>query len=192
MILTRSDSSRDYNVRSSTRAFRNRGMLSSDACTLLQERIIRERLRKLAVKHKMTLNHWTQTNPQLEPVWSVFSTKTRKLSSPPLHNLTDRSPQFRDPPSQRLFEHLHILASKYPNTKFVSIVGSKCISNYPDQNIPTLILYRNGEVVDQLIAWGAKESEPGTVHRESDEHVSMSVSDLTCMQIWRQYCSLWV
>jgi hypothetical protein len=69
--------------------------------------------------------------------------------------------------SERVFEYLRSLAPKYPQTKFVSIVGDKCIPNYPDRNLPTLILYRNSQMVENLVAWGANEKEPGTIHRKS-------------------------
>jgi hypothetical protein len=68
-------------------------------------------------------------------------------------------------PSERCFEFIRILAPRYPQTKFVSIIGNKCIANYPDRNLPTLILYRNGKLIDNLIAWGANEKAPGTIHR---------------------------
>ncbi|KAJ1310252.1 hypothetical protein OPQ81_006994 [Rhizoctonia solani] len=54
----------------------------------------------------------------------------------------------------RLTEHLKILAARYPSTKFVSIIGSKCIENYPDRHLPTLFFYRNGNPVSQVTAWG--------------------------------------
>lgn len=47
--------------------------------------------------------------------------------------------------------YLDILAIKYPATKFVSIVGDKCIPNYPDRNLPTLLIYRNGELRRQIV-----------------------------------------
>lgn len=47
--------------------------------------------------------------------------------------------------------YLDILAEKYPSTKFVSIVGDKCIPNYPDRNLPTLIIYRDGELHRQIV-----------------------------------------
>jgi len=68
------------------------------------------------------------------------------------------------PASERAFDFIRTLAERYPQTKFVSIVGDKCIPNYPDRNSPTLILYRNGQIVDNLVAWGANEKEPGTIH----------------------------
>ncbi|CAE6525438.1 unnamed protein product [Rhizoctonia solani] len=53
-----------------------------------------------------------------------------------------------------LTEHLKTLAARYPSTKFVSIIGNKCIENYPDRHLPTLFFYRNGNPVSQVTAWG--------------------------------------
>lgn len=47
--------------------------------------------------------------------------------------------------------YLDTLAVKYPATKFVSIVGDQCIPNYPDRNLPTLLIYRNGELHRQIV-----------------------------------------
>ncbi|KAI5116564.1 hypothetical protein M0805_001549 [Coniferiporia weirii] len=58
-------------------------------------------------------------------------------------------------PSERTFNHLRTLASRHPRTKFVSIVGDKCIANYPDRHLPTIFVYRKGEIVNQQISWGA-------------------------------------
>lgn len=57
--------------------------------------------------------------------------------------------------SDRTSGHIHTLASRYPHSKFVSIVGNKCIADLPDSRIPMLIIYRKGEIRNQLIAWGA-------------------------------------
>ncbi|KIJ63285.1 hypothetical protein HYDPIDRAFT_92787 [Hydnomerulius pinastri MD-312] len=59
------------------------------------------------------------------------------------------------PRSDRTFVDLRTLAGRYPRTKFVSIVGNKCIADLPDSRIPMLIIYRKGEIRNQLIAWGA-------------------------------------
>ncbi|EST06538.1 Phosducin, thioredoxin-like domain protein [Kalmanozyma brasiliensis GHG001] len=50
-----------------------------------------------------------------------------------------------------LASFLDTLAAKYPATKFVSIVGDQCIPNYPDRNLPTLLIYRNGELHRQIV-----------------------------------------
>ncbi|ESK83229.1 gtpase inhibitor [Moniliophthora roreri MCA 2997] len=59
------------------------------------------------------------------------------------------------PRSDRTFEHIRTLATRYPRTKFVSIVGDKCIPNLPDTRIPMLIVYKKGEIRNQVVAWGA-------------------------------------
>jgi len=38
------------------------------------------------------------------------------------------------------------LAVRYTATKFVKIISTDCIPNYPDQNVPTLLVYNNGAV----------------------------------------------
>jgi hypothetical protein len=53
------------------------------------------------------------------------------------------------------FQHVRTLAQKYPRTKFVSIVGDKCIPNLPDARVPMLIIYRKGDIRNQIVAWGA-------------------------------------
>ena len=76
------------------------------------------------------------------------------------------------PRSDRTFEHIRVLAQRYPDTKFVSIVGDKCVPNLPETRIPMIIIYRNGEVINQIVAWGADRERriegqykpcPGTV-----------------------------
>ncbi|KAF8520187.1 thioredoxin-like protein [Hysterangium stoloniferum] len=59
--------------------------------------------------------------------------------------------------SVRLADQLKQLARRHPRTKFVSIVGTKCIQNYADDLCPTLIVYRGGEVTRQVVAWGAEK-----------------------------------
>ncbi|GMY13148.1 phosducin-like protein 3 [Fagus crenata] len=45
-----------------------------------------------------------------------------------------------------LMRCLEELATKYPATKFVKIISTDCIPNYPDRNLPTLLVYNNGAV----------------------------------------------
>ncbi|KAK7462943.1 Proteolipid protein 2 [Stygiomarasmius scandens] len=59
------------------------------------------------------------------------------------------------PRSDRTFEHIRTLAARYPRTKFVSIVGDKCIPNLPDSRVPMLIVYKKGDIRNQVVAWGA-------------------------------------
>ncbi|KAF5194457.1 Phosducin-like protein [Thalictrum thalictroides] len=41
---------------------------------------------------------------------------------------------------------LEELATKYPGTKFVKIISTDCIPNYPDCNLPTILVYNNSAV----------------------------------------------
>uniref|UniRef100_A0A7N0UA37 Phosducin domain-containing protein n=1 Tax=Kalanchoe fedtschenkoi TaxID=63787 RepID=A0A7N0UA37_KALFE len=45
-----------------------------------------------------------------------------------------------------LMESLEELAKRYPATKFVKIISTECIPNYPDCNLPTLLVYNAGNV----------------------------------------------
>ncbi|CBI40065.3 hypothetical protein AAG906_023299 [Vitis piasezkii] len=45
-----------------------------------------------------------------------------------------------------LMRCLEELATRYPATKFVKIISTDCIPNYPDRNLPTLLVYNNGAV----------------------------------------------
>ncbi|KNC85625.1 hypothetical protein SARC_02198 [Sphaeroforma arctica JP610] len=43
------------------------------------------------------------------------------------------------------------LAKKHKATKFVKILSTRCIENYPDRNLPTLFVYRDGELKGQVV-----------------------------------------
>ncbi|KAH9999084.1 thioredoxin-like protein [Russula vinacea] len=59
------------------------------------------------------------------------------------------------PRSDRAHAHVRTLATRHPRTKFVSIVGDKCIPNLPDSRVPMFIVYRKGQIVNQITAWGS-------------------------------------
>lgn len=61
------------------------------------------------------------------------------------------SPVRSQPASQHLKSALEQLAPSFPQTKFVSIPGASAIENYPDQHQPTLIVYRMGNVMGQVV-----------------------------------------
>jgi len=50
-----------------------------------------------------------------------------------------------------LEHHFRELAAKFPATKFLKSVSSVCIPNYPDKNLPTVFVYRDGDVQKQYI-----------------------------------------
>eukprot|EP00898_Chlorokybus_atmophyticus_P000449 jgi/Chlat1/1404/Chrsp12S01976 len=61
---------------------------------------------------------------------------------------------------------LEKLAERYPGTKFVKIVSTDCIPNYPDSNLPTLLVYFNGAVKATLVGlvrFGGRNASPEDV-----------------------------
>ncbi|GFR49943.1 hypothetical protein Agub_g12050, partial [Astrephomene gubernaculifera] len=59
------------------------------------------------------------------------------------------------------------LAAKYPSTKFVRIVSTDAIPNYPDANLPTLLVYHDTRCVQHAVGLahygGAKRITPEQV-----------------------------
>lgn len=72
----------------------------------------------------------------------------------------------RVPLAQHLRPLLARVASVHTSTKFLSIPAGLCIPNYPDKNVPTLLIYRNGEPVGNVVAGmglnGMKTTAQGT------------------------------
>ena len=49
-------------------------------------------------------------------------------------------------------QHLLSLSTQYAHTtKFVKIIGDECIANYPDRNLPTLLIYIDGDLRVQQV-----------------------------------------
>ncbi|CAH7665985.1 hypothetical protein PPACK8108_LOCUS284 [Phakopsora pachyrhizi] len=53
---------------------------------------------------------------------------------------------------------LSTLSTLYPTTRFLSIPGTSCIQNYPDQHQPTIICYRNGKCLAQYVGLGKSDN----------------------------------
>lgn len=47
--------------------------------------------------------------------------------------------------------HLSELARKFPDVKFIKAISTTCIPNYPDRNLPTVFVYREGDIKAQYI-----------------------------------------
>eukprot|EP00742_Colponemidia_sp_Colp-10_P001179 GILJ01001272.1.p1 GENE.GILJ01001272.1~~GILJ01001272.1.p1 ORF type:complete len:258 (+),score=44.19 GILJ01001272.1:37-774(+) len=61
---------------------------------------------------------------------------------------------------------LDVLAPKHRSTKFLRSVATECIENYPDANLPTILIYYEGECVKQILkadVYGGKKLTPKTV-----------------------------
>jgi Phosducin len=51
------------------------------------------------------------------------------------------------------------LSERYPNTKFVKIISTECIPGYPDENLPTILLYHNSKCIHTLVGLAAVGGE---------------------------------
>ncbi|KAI4470988.1 viral iap-associated factor [Holotrichia oblita] len=47
--------------------------------------------------------------------------------------------------------HMTYLAMKYPTAKFLKAISTTCVPNYPDKNLPTIFIYFEGALKDQII-----------------------------------------
>ncbi|KAI8329651.1 thioredoxin-like protein [Chlamydoabsidia padenii] len=43
------------------------------------------------------------------------------------------------------------LANQFKATKFVKIIADQCVPNYPDRNVPTLLIYGDGDIKANLV-----------------------------------------
>jgi hypothetical protein len=56
----------------------------------------------------------------------------------------------RNPASAMIGQFLTEMAAKYTSTKFLKIISTDCIPNYPDSNLPTIFLYYEGNLLQHL------------------------------------------
>lgn len=96
------------------------------------------------------------------------------------HGLHKTPAQGRIPLSQHLRPLLQRLAAAHAGTKFLSIPGGMCIPNYPDKNIPTLLIYRNGEITGNVVAGLGLNGMKTTVQGESGKWMFLGLSDRRC------------
>jgi len=136
--------------------------LEEEAANSETERIIASyRARRLGELRQQTRSaRFGDVYPISREDYTKEVTEASKVNSPEQKNMTGTGVVcflYKDGQitSTKLSEQLKELARRYPHTKFVSIIGSKCIPNYADKLCPTLIVYRNGELTRQVVAWGA-------------------------------------
>mmetsp|Transcript_15499 Transcript_15499/g.41634 ORF Transcript_15499/g.41634 Transcript_15499/m.41634 type:complete len:231 (+) Transcript_15499:114-806(+) len=54
-----------------------------------------------------------------------------------------------------LLDCAQTLAAKFPHTKFVSCRATDAIKNYPDEKLPTVLVYKGGAVLKQFVGLAA-------------------------------------
>ncbi|KFV92834.1 Phosducin-like 2, partial [Eurypyga helias] len=62
-------------------------------------------------------------------------------------------------------EHLSLLATKFPEVKFLKAIVNSCIHNYHDKCLPTILVYQTGEMKGRFIG----EAECGGMYLKVEE-----------------------
>lgn len=100
-----------------------------------------EELRKLQTKEKYGMVY-----PISKPEWAKEVTEASKQGWVLVHLSCQSALQ------SRLVSALWPqLAGKFRDIKFCDIEGKRAIENYPDANCPTIIIYKDGDVVKQYV-----------------------------------------
>lgn len=47
--------------------------------------------------------------------------------------------------------YMEALAAKFPQVKFIKSISTTCIPNYPDKNLPTIFVYHEDKMVQQIV-----------------------------------------
>ncbi|XP_063809525.1 phosducin-like protein 3 isoform X2 [Pseudophryne corroboree] len=99
-------------------------------------------------------------------------------------------------------QHLAGIARKCKDVKFLKSISTTCIPNYPDKNLPTIFVYRDGEIRAQFIGplvfggmnltqdeleW--KLSESGAIKTELEENPRQQIQDQLLTSI-RSSCAI--
>nr|XP_004665446.1 phosducin-like protein 2 [Jaculus jaculus] len=93
-------------------------------------------------------------------------------------------------------QHLSLLARKFPETKFVKAIVNSCIQHYHDNCLPTIFVYKNGQIEGQFIGviecgginlkleeleW--KLSEVGAIQTDLEENPKKGIPDVMISSI---------
>ncbi|KAM6150515.1 phosducin-like protein 2 [Erethizon dorsatum] len=93
-------------------------------------------------------------------------------------------------------QHLSLLARKFPATKFVKAIVDSCIQHYHDNCLPTIFVYKNGQIEDKFIGiiecggtnlkleeleW--KLAEVGAIQTDIEENPNISIEDMMASSI---------
>jgi hypothetical protein len=103
------------------------------------------------------------------------------------------------PECQLLQSLIGRVAGKFRAVKFVKMLAGQCIRNYPDAKTPTIIVYKNGNVVHTevgLNAYGGlkatpeSQSPPSTPHSAELSRAQPHSRRLRCSRIQAVRCGL--
>jgi hypothetical protein len=109
----------------------------------------------------------------LKYTWSYFFITQGKRFLPCRYLIATRIPN-----CQLLEQKLRILANKFKSTKFVKIRAGAAIPNYPDRNLPTLLIYNRGDVRQQYVGLAPFGGEKMTVEGSFEYQWSEFMSNI--------------
>ncbi|KAI9321567.1 thioredoxin-like protein [Dichotomocladium elegans] len=86
---------------------------------------------------------------------------------------------FKDyiPACKLMNQHLTELAKQFKSTKFLKIVSDQCIPNYPDRNVPTLLVYGEGDIKANIvgaIAFGGMKMTTSSIRDQLAQYGAVS------------------
>jgi hypothetical protein len=67
-------------------------------------------------------------------------------------------------------QRLRTLARKFKATKFVQIRSEEAIRNYPDKNLPTLLIYHKGDLKRQYIGLSSFGGESMSADGKNEQY----------------------
>uniref|UniRef100_A0A8C3IMB4 Phosducin like 2 n=1 Tax=Chrysemys picta bellii TaxID=8478 RepID=A0A8C3IMB4_CHRPI len=82
-------------------------------------------------------------------------------------------------------QHLSLLARKFPEIKFIKAIVNSCIQNYHDRCLPTIFVYRNGQIKGRFIGslfvvteleW--KLAQVGAIETDLEESPKQNITDM--------------
>ncbi|RYO79659.1 hypothetical protein DL766_005344 [Monosporascus sp. MC13-8B] len=74
-------------------------------------------------------------------------------------------------------------AKEYGDIKFCEIRADKAIENYPDRNCPTILVYRNGDIVKQIVTLAALGGARTSMLQVDDLLVEVGAVDAKDMRV---------
>jgi len=123
------------------------------------EKVLEEyRKRRIAqMKLEKELNKFGEIYHISEPAYKSEVTETKGFFVV-VHLFKQGIPQ-----CQMINEYLAQLAKKFKATKFVKIRSEEAIHNYPDKNLPTVLIYYSGDIVGQIITLSQTGGDATTI-----------------------------
>ncbi|KAL2918245.1 Proteolipid protein 2 [Polyrhizophydium stewartii] len=104
------------------------------------------RQRLADIKAQMSAEKFGRVYQISKPDYTTEVTEASKTTWVVVHLFQDYNPSCK-----LLNAILDRLAERYKATKFCKIVADLCIPNYPDRNVPTILVYGEGDLKKQMI-----------------------------------------